>query len=219
VEHIGVRLAQALGEHPRQQLRFAVGFVPGEVAQAEILEILRLSAGVAQRLDHVPRALHLHHGVIVGVEGPHGHLRNGGRDCLLVATAAHRRRRGEAFWEARETVPRGVTAHREAGDAEAAGIDAEFFEDRVEGFTRQLHRGTGLFGPHAGVGVPGHIDPLLVVGALRRQDEARELGAMLRLGEQTRAVLELRGVVRATFARAVEESTSGYWVPASQSLG
>src|SRR5690606_23990952 len=110
---------------------------------------------------------------------------------------------------AREQVPGAVAAHRQAGEVDAALVDAVLLAQRLD---QAEDEGGGLGGPRGeggGLGCPGDVGPGLPGGALRRDEEARVLLARRLAGEIGDAVLELGLVVAAALAGAVEEDDEG----------
>ena len=105
----------------------------------------------------------------------------------------------------RDEIPCAVAAHREAGEVDAVGIDREFLRERIHRAEQELLHGAGILGRGGRRAAPVHLGPLLVLRALRREDEAREFLARLGLRKKRCAVLDLHLVVVATLARAVEE--------------
>ena len=206
------RLPALLREHPRQQLGLAVGVRPRVVPRVRILAVHRLAAGFFQSGDQLARPHDRHRGVEHAVKRPHRH-RFRDRDPRRIAAAADRCRRCPAPRCAREQIPRPVAAHREAGHVEPVSVHGEFLEHRVERAEGELHRVGRLLLVRVRPGPAFHRAPRLVRRALRREDVAGKLVAILRLRENGRTVLDLRGVVRPALACAVEEKDERIFFP------
>lgn len=135
-----------------------------------------------------------------------------GGEGVVACTAADDDSGGDIFGPACEVVPGAISAHADAGDIDASGVNGEFGLEFCDELVDILEAGGGVGGHGCGGGVaPWDEDPLGVVSALREDVEGLARGALeegalgvFGVGEvEDLSVDELGGIVIAAFAGAV----------------
>ena len=155
----------------------------------ELAVVDACAAGRFDRGDHAAGAIDRDHVVLVTMEDPDGRVFEYFA-ILRVTTAAERHHGGKDLRILRRDVPRATAAHAAAGEVETIVIDGQMVREiRDEGEHVRGH-----------LVLPANV----ARGALRREEEARLLLLRGLRGPVLRRAAELRLIVAAALARAVQ---------------